>query len=124
LHNWHIFTTSLKGKDPRIAHACEILEKLLLDTVVIYYKPHQYSETIRIEIAKSIADDDIMMSILLTALKRYLFNNSLIKEPFLLFLADRQAKQQITSACRLYKTRLYWLQSYRTDETMSIEDHF
>src|SRR5215213_3156269 len=121
LTNWNVFSTSLKKKDDRIHEVCEKLEDVPLDTVVCYYKPHKYSETIRIEFSKKIAEDENLMSELLATMKLYLPNNILIKEPILLYQADRQAKYQISSALRIYKTRLNW-QNYRTDNDGGMGD--
>jgi len=54
-------------------------------------------------------------------MKLYLLNNSLIKEPTLLYQADRQAKRDISAALRIYKTRLNW-QNYRTDNDGGMGD--
>lgn len=121
LTNWHVFSSSLKKRDDRIHEVCEKLENALLDTVVCYYKPHKYSETIRMEFSRKIAEDANLMSELLATMKLYLLNNSLIKEPTLLYQADRQAKRDISAALRIYKTRLNW-QNYRTDNDGGMGD--
>jgi len=83
--------------------------------VVCYYKPHENSEVIRMEFSKSITTDEKKMATLFTTMKYYVLPNNLIKEPILLYEADFHAKRQISSATRVYKTRLKW-QSYRTDQ--------
>jgi hypothetical protein len=91
----------------------------LNDTVVCYYKPHENSEVIRMEFSKSITTDEKKMGMLLTTMKYYVLPNNLIKEPILLYEVDIQAKRQISSATKVYKTRLKW-QNYRTDQEEGI----
>jgi hypothetical protein len=87
--------------------------------VVCYYKPHENSEVIRMEFSKSITTDEDKMAILFRTMKYYVLPNNLIKEPILLYEADIQAKRQISSATKVYKTRLKW-QNYRTDQEEGI----
>jgi hypothetical protein len=115
IHNWHVFSNSLKDKDSRIKSVCNDLELALNHTYVCYYKPYEHSDTVRMEFSKAVARDEKQFSNLLTTMKHYLLPNNLIKEPILLYQADRQAKRQISSATRIFKTRLNW-QNYRTDQ--------
>jgi hypothetical protein len=71
------------------------------------------------EFSKTVAEDERRLSTLLTTMRHYLLPNNLIKEPILLYEADRQAKRQITTATRVFKTRLYW-QNYRTNQDHGI----
>jgi hypothetical protein len=119
LYNWNIFPASLIERDNRINSICEGLKKALKDTMVCYYKPHENSEVIRMEFSNSITMDEEKMATLLTTMKHYVLPNNLIKEPVLLYQADFQAKRQISSAARVYKTRLRW-QNYRTDQDEGI----
>ncbi|MFZ0510085.1 MAG: hypothetical protein WAM14_00640 [Candidatus Nitrosopolaris sp.] len=119
IYNWNLFPDSLKERDSRINSVCEDIKKALKDTVVCYYKPHENCEVIRMEFSKSITMDEKKMATLLTTMKYYVLPNNLIKEPILLYGADLLAKRQISSATRVYKTRLNW-QNYRTDQEEGI----
>lgn len=119
IYNWNLFPDSLIERDSRINSVCEDLKKALNDTVVCYYKPHENSEVVRMEFSKSITTDEDKMAILFRTIKYYVLPNNLIKEPILLYEADIQAKRQISSTTKVYKTRLKW-QNYRTDQEEGI----
>jgi hypothetical protein len=105
IYNWNLFPDSLIQRDSRIKSVFEDLKKALNDTVICYYKPHENSEVIRMEFS-TITTDEKKMATLLTTMKYYVLPNNLMKEPILLYESDFHAKRQISSATRVYKTRL------------------
>ncbi|HEO65158.1 MAG TPA: DNA double-strand break repair nuclease NurA [Spirochaetes bacterium] len=74
------------------------LENLTNDTIlalkgihVMYYKPHKWIPAFRIEISRSIANNDIRLASLLQGIKHQCRTASIL-EPYPLYLADRMVK--------------------------------
>ena len=87
---WHmnleaVFSEKLKKElDSHIFSALNNLQ-------IIYYRPNSYFPVLRIEVAKSLADDPIRLATLLEAIKLQSSSPG-IMEPFPLYLADRMVK--------------------------------
>jgi len=83
----------------------------LNDLHIIYYRPYNHFPVLRIEIAKSIANNPNRMAILLEALRLQCSSPSIL-EPYPLYLADRMVKHLGTALPAIRRT---------TTQQMSVE---
>ncbi len=63
------------------------------DASFCYYKPDKSSRALRLEFPTHNASDERKFATLLSGIKNNSCKNALIKEPELLYLADREAKE-------------------------------
>ena len=126
--NWHLHLPDVT--DERINTLISQNEKLMTETMdVIYYKPHDYTPALRIELAEDVAKDDSRLATLLKSIS-YQFASYVIMEPYPLYMADRMVKNLSGAMPALKQSALqkvvkettasigdvlYGLRSYRTE---------
>ena len=126
--NWHLHLPN--PSDKRISTLISQNEKLMTKTMnVIYYKPHNYTPALRIELAENVAKDDLRLATLLKSIS-YQFASYAIMEPYPLYMADRMVKNLSGAMPALKQSALqkvvkgttasigdvlYSLRSYRTE---------
>lgn len=81
---WHLNFPSQKGDIEEIKNALSNLK-------VMYYKPHDWTPALRIELNSSSADNDYQVGMIVQAVK-YQCASPGIFEPYPIFLADRMVK--------------------------------
>ena len=126
--NWHLHLPN--PSDKRISTLILQNEELMTKTMnVIYYKPHNYTPALRIELAENVAKDDLRLATLLKSIS-YQFASYSIMEPYPLYMADRMVKNLSGAMPALKQSALqkvvkgttasigdvlYSLRSYRTE---------
>ena len=115
--NWHLHLPDVTDE-----YAKELIsqnEDLMTEKMnVIYYKPHDYTPALRIEMAEDVAKDDSRLTKLLKSIS-YQFASYAIMEPYPLYMADRMV-QNLSGA--MPALRQSALQKVIKETTASIDD--
>ena len=99
---WHLDTSIVS--DPTIVEACNVIKeriiRLLGNIYVLYYRPHAYMPTLRLEMSSSIVNNPNRLSIVLQGIRDQ-YSKAAIMEPYPLYMADRMVKHlpQTLPAC-------------------------
>lgn len=88
LQPWHL---RLPSDDKALERLKDEMLSAISRLYVIYYRPHNWTPTLRIEIASSIATNNSRIAVLLQGLK-YQCGTPGIIEPYPLYMADRMVK--------------------------------
>lgn len=88
LQPWHL---RLPSDDKELERLKDEMLSAIRRLYVIYYRPHNWTPTLRIEIASSIATNNSRIAVLLQGLK-YQCGTPGIFEPYPLYMADRMVK--------------------------------
>jgi len=88
LQPWHL---RLPSDDKGLERLKDEMLSAIRRLYVIYYRPHNWMPTLRIEIASSIATNNSRIAVLLQGLK-YQCGTPGIFEPYPLYMADRMVK--------------------------------
>ncbi len=97
---WHL---NLKPIKENLDETASKLFQGLNELQILYYRPYSYFPVLRIEIAKSIANNANRLAILLESLRLQCSSPS-IMEPFPLYLADRMVKHLGTALPAIRRT--------------------
>jgi hypothetical protein len=99
---WHLNLKPIQS-DKNLEETAKQIFAGLNDLQILYYRPYSYFPVLRIEIAKSIANNPNRLAILLESLRLQCSSPS-IMEPFPLYLADRMVKHLGTALPAIRRT--------------------
>lgn len=89
--SWHIGTQPISTFAEEAASLAKEVETLLGNVHVLYYKPHDWLPTLRVEVASDVAKNSHRLAVVIQGLKHQCATSGML-EPFPLYLADRTVK--------------------------------